>query len=139
MALVSDAGMPGISDPGYELISAAAQRQIPIVPIPGPSVLITALVVSGLPTDNFSYHGFLPPKAGPRRRWLKSKAEETSTLVLFEAPHRIHESLSDMLEIWGDRKIAVCRELTKLHEEIFRGTLSQAIEHFTAPRGEFTW
>ena len=138
VALVSDAGMPGISDPGYELISAAEQRQIAIVPIPGPSVMITALVVSGLPTNNFSYYGFLPPKAGPRRRWLKSRTEEQTTLVLFEAPHRIKESLSDMLEIWGDRKIAVCRELTKLHEEVFRGTLRQAIEHFTSPRGEFT-
>jgi 16S rRNA (cytidine1402-2'-O)-methyltransferase len=138
VALVSDAGMPGISDPGYELISAVNQHNIPIVPVPGPSVLVTALVVSGLPTDNFIYLGFLPHKAGERRRLLKSKAPEKSTLVLFESPHRIPESLQDMLDILGDRKTAVCRELTKIHEEIFRGTLSQAIKRFTAPRGEFT-
>jgi 16S rRNA (cytidine1402-2'-O)-methyltransferase len=138
VALVSDAGMPGISDPGYELISAAAGLNIPVVPIPGPSAVITALAVSGLPTDSFLYLGFLPPKAAGRRRLLKSRAGETSTLVLFESPHRLTESLDDMLAVLGDRRSAVCRELTKVHEEIFRGTLSLAKEHFTAPRGEFT-
>ena len=138
IALVSDAGMPGISDPGYELISAASRQNIPVIPIPGPSVLITALVVSGLPTASFSFLGFLPHKAAERRRMLKSAAGMTQTLVLFEAPHRIAASLKDMLAILGDRNIAVCRELTKIHEEIFRGTISEAIEHFTAPRGEFT-
>ncbi|MDD5701125.1 MAG: 16S rRNA (cytidine(1402)-2'-O)-methyltransferase [Dehalococcoidales bacterium] len=138
VALVSDAGMPGISDPGYELILAANRRSIPIIPIPGPSVLITALVVSGLPTDSFCFLGFLPHRSAERRRLLQSRVNEKSTLLLFESPHRITESLQDMLDILGDRKTAICRELTKLHEEIFRGTLSQAITHFTAPRGEFT-
>ncbi|MBN1191266.1 MAG: 16S rRNA (cytidine(1402)-2'-O)-methyltransferase [Dehalococcoidales bacterium] len=138
VALVSDAGMPGVSDPGYELISAAAGLNIPVVVIPGPSAVLTALAVSGLPTDSFLYLGFLPHKAGLRRRLLKARAGEKSTLVLFEAPHRLGETLKDMLEILGDRRIVVCRELTKLYEEVFRGTLSQAAEHFTAPRGEFT-
>jgi 16S rRNA (cytidine1402-2'-O)-methyltransferase len=138
VALVSDAGMPGISDPGYELISAVNRHNIPIIPIPGPSALITALTVSGLPTDKFFYLGFLPHKTSERRRLLQSKSEERSTLGIFESPHRIQESLQDMLDILGDRNIAIGRELTKIHEEIFRGTISQAIKHFTNPRGEFT-
>jgi 16S rRNA (cytidine1402-2'-O)-methyltransferase len=138
VALVSDAGMPGISDPGYELISELSQHNIPIIPVPGPSVLITALVVSGLPSDRFLYLGFLPHKAGERRRLLQSKAEEPATLVLFESPHRIPRSLMDMLDVLGDRKVAIGRELTKIHEEVFRGTVSEALKHFTTPRGEFT-
>jgi 16S rRNA (cytidine1402-2'-O)-methyltransferase len=138
IALVSDAGMPGISDPGYELISAVIKHNIPVVPIPGASALISALVVSGLPTDKFVYLGFLPHKAGERRRLLKSRADEKSSLVVFESPHRLGESLQDMRAILGDRKIAVSRELTKIHEEIFRGTLNEAIDHFSVPRGEFT-
>ena len=138
VALVSDAGMPGICDPGYELISSVAKQNVKIVPIPGPSVLTTALVVSGLPTESFCFLGFLPHKAGERRALLKSRAEEKSTLVLFESPHRIAESLKDLLEIWGNRQAAVCREITKIYEEIFRGTLSEVIEHFSVPRGEFT-
>ena len=138
VALVSNAGMPGISDPGYELIVAANQRSIPVVPIPGPSVVITALVISGLPTDRFIYLGFLPHKAGSRRRFLESVADEPATMVILETPHRLLAALNDILLILGDRKVAVCRELTKIHEEVFRGTISQAIEHFTEPRGEFT-
>ena len=138
MALVSNAGMPGMSDPGYELITAANQRGIRVVPIPGSSVVITALVVSGLPTGRFAYLGFLPNKAGSRRRLLESVADDRSTMVVFEAPHRLIAALNDMLLILGDRRIAACRELTKIHEEVFRGTISQAIEHFTEPRGEFT-
>ena len=138
VALVSDAGMPGISDPGYELISSVIHHNIPIVPVPGPSALLSALVVSGLPTDTFVYLGFLPHKAGDRRRLLKLRASEKSTLVIFESPHRLIESLQDMLTILGDRQISVSRELTKIYEEIFRGILSQAVEHFTSPRGEFT-
>ncbi len=138
MALVSDAGMPGISDPGYELIVAANQRGIPVIPIPGPSVIITALVVSGLPTNNFLYLGFLPRKANGRRRLLESIAHEHATMVVLESPHRLLAALNDILLVLGDRKAAVCRELTKIHEEIFRGTISQAIEHFTEPRGEFS-
>jgi len=138
VALVSSAGMPGISDPGYELIVAANQRDIPVVPIPGPSVVITALVISGLPTDRFSYIGFLPHKASGRRRRLESIADEQSTIVALESPHRLLAALKDILLILGDRRVAVCRELTKIYEEVFRGTISQAIEHFTEPRGEFT-
>ncbi len=138
VALVSDAGTPGMSDPGYELIVAASQRGIPVVPIPGPSVIITALVVSGLPTGRFIYLGFLPRKASSRRRLLESAADEQGTMVVLEAPHRLLAALHDILLTLGDRKIAVCRELTKIYEEVFRGTISQAIEHFTEPRGEFT-
>jgi 16S rRNA (cytidine1402-2'-O)-methyltransferase len=137
VALVSDAGTPGLNDPGYDLIVAAAKRGITVTPIPGPSVVVAALVVSGLPTDRFTYLGFLPRKAGDRRRFLKSVVDESATLVILETPHRLKEALTDISDILGDRRIAVCRELTKLHEEIFRGTVSGAIAHFTAPRGEF--
>ena len=137
-ALVSEAGMPGISDPGYELIVSASQRGIPIVPIPGPSVVITALAVSGLPAGRFTYIGFLPRRAGDRRRLLQSVADEHGTIIAFESPHRLPAALNDILQVLGDRKVAVCRELTKIHEEVFRGRISQAIEHFTEPRGEFT-
>jgi 16S rRNA (cytidine1402-2'-O)-methyltransferase len=138
VALVSDAGMPGISDPGYELILAANRRGIPVVPIPGPSVVITALAVSGLPTERFVYIGFLPHRAGSRRRLLESVADEYGTIVVLESPHRLRAALDDILLVLGDRKVAVCRELTKIHEEVFRGTISQAIDHFTQPKGEFT-
>ena len=138
VALVSNAGMPGISDPGYELIVAANKRGIPVVPIPGPSVVITALVVSGLPTDKFIYLGFLPHKTSARRRILQSVVDEYATIVVLESPHRLLAALNDILIVLGDRKVAVCRELTKLYEEVFRGTISQAIEHFTEPKGEFT-
>jgi len=138
VALVANAGMPGISDPGYELIVAANQQGISVVPIPGPSVVITALVISGLPTDRFSYIGFLPHKVNGRRRLLESVADEQGTIVALESPHRLIVALNDILLILGDRRLAVCRELTKIYEEVFRGTISQAIEHFTEPRGEFT-
>ncbi len=138
VALVSEAGTPGMSDPGYELVVAAQQRGIAVVPIPGPSVIVTALAVSGLPTDRFIYIGFLPRRASARQHALKSVAEQTGTIVALEAPHRLRATLDDILLTLGDRKIAVCRELTKLHEEVFRGTVSQAIQHFTEPRGEFT-
>ena len=138
VALVSDAGMPGMSDPGYELIVAANQRGIPVVPIPGASIAITALVVSGLPTERFIYLGFLPHKSSGRRRLLESIADEYGTIVVLESPHRLVAALNDILLVLGDREIAVCRELTKLHEEVFRGTISQAMEHFLKPRGEFT-
>jgi 16S rRNA (cytidine1402-2'-O)-methyltransferase len=138
VALVSEAGMPGVSDPGYELVVAAYQRGVPVVPVPGASAVITALAVSGLPTDRFTYIGFLPHRASARRRALESVAGETGTIVALETPHRLLAALHDVLIILGDRRIAVCRELTKLHEEVFRGTISEAIEHFTGPRGEFT-
>lgn len=138
IALVSDAGMPGISDPGYDLVRAAIERQIPIIPVPGPSVLTTALAVSGLPASQFLSLGFLPRRTGQRRRLLESIAAEPRTIVAFEVPHRLQASLSDILETLGDRRISVCRELTKVHEEVFRGTVSGAIEHFAQPKGEFT-
>ena len=138
LALVSEAGMPGLSDPGYELIVAAIERGIPVVPIPGASAVITALVVSGLPTDQFLYVGFLPRRKGQRQRLLSSIVDEPRTIVAFETPHRLREALSDIEEIIGDRRIAVCRELTKIHEEIFWGRVSQAREHFDEPRGEFS-
>ncbi len=138
VALVSDAGTPGMSDPGYELVSAAIGEGVPVVPVPGPSVVITALVVSGLPTGRFSYLGFLPRRVGERRRVLESVMEETGAIVILEAPHRLGAALSAILEVLGDRRLAVCRELTKLHEEVFRGKVSEALAHFSEPRGEFT-
>ena len=138
VALVSSAGMPGMSDPGYELIVAASHKGIPVVPIPGPSVVTTALVISGLPTDKFIYLGFLPRKSSARRRLLESIANEEGTIVALESPHRLLVTLNDILLVLGDRKIAICRELTKIHEEVFRGRISQATQYFTQPRGEFT-
>ena len=138
VALVSNAGTPGISDPGYELIVAASQRGIPVVPIPGASVVITALTISGLATERFTYLGFLPRRADSRRRLLGTVVNEYGTIVVLEAPHRLLAALEDILLVLGDRKVAVCRELTKVHEEVFRGRISQAIGHFTEPRGEFT-
>ncbi len=138
IALVSEAGMPGISDPGYELIAAASQRGIPVIPVPGPSAVTTALAVSGLPTDRFVYIGFLPHKANERKRTLKSVIDETGTIIALETPHRLPAALDDILTVLGDRRIAVCRELTKLHEEIFRGTVSEATKYFIKPKGEFT-
>ena len=138
LALVSEAGMPGLSDPGYELIVAAIGRGISVVPIPGASAVITALVVSGLPTNQFLYLGFLPRRQGQRQRLLSALVDEPRTIVAFETRHRIREALSDIEEILGDRRLAVCRELTKVHEEIFRGRVSQAREHFAEPRGEFS-
>ncbi len=138
VALVSEAGTPGMSDPGYELIVATSQRGIPVVPIPGPSVVITALTISGLATERFTYLGFLPRRANGRRRLLETVVNEYGTIVVLESPHRLPATLEDMLLVLGDRRIAVSRELTKIHEEVFRGRIRQAIEHFTEPRGEFT-
>ena len=138
LALVSEAGTPGLSDPGYELIVAAIERGISILPVPGASAVITALVVSGLPTDQFLYVGFLPRRKGQRQRLLSSIVDEPRTIVALETPHRFKEALSDIEEILGDRRLSVCRELTKVHEEIFRGRVSEAREHFVEPRGEFS-
>jgi 16S rRNA (cytidine1402-2'-O)-methyltransferase len=140
VALVSDAGTPAMSDPGFELINACITAGFPVVPIPGPSAPIAALVASGLPTDQFIYLGFLPRKGPDRRVLLQSLAELPQTLVCFEAPHRIADALEDMLAILGDRRVVVARELTKLHEEFRRERISQALAYFTAhrPRGEFT-
>jgi 16S rRNA (cytidine1402-2'-O)-methyltransferase len=138
VALVSEAGTPGISDPGYDLIVAAIERGIPVIPIPGPTVIITALIVSGLPTGRFICIGFLPHKAGGRRHLLESVADEAGTIIALESPHRLLATLEDIRQVLGDRKVAVCRELTKVHEEVFQGKISEAIAHFTNPRGEFT-
>jgi len=138
VALVSEAGTPGMSDPGYELIAEASRRGIPVVPVPGPSAVVTAVTVSGLATDRFLYLGFLPRKAGSRQKLLESVADEPGTIVILEAPHRLTATLKAMLDVLGDRRIAVCRELTKVHEEVFRGSISRAIDHYKEPRGEFT-
>ena len=138
VALVSEAGTPAISDPGYELIAAAGEQGIPVIAIPGPSAIVAALAVSGLPTDRFTFIGFLPRKRGERRKLLESVAGESSSIVLLEAPHRLKAALDDIVFVLGDRRIAVCRQLTKLHEEVFRGTVSRAQQYFTQPKGEFT-
>jgi 16S rRNA (cytidine1402-2'-O)-methyltransferase len=140
VALVSEAGMPGLSDPGYELIREALARGVAVVVVPGPTAVVTALVVSGLPADQFTYVGFLPRKGGERRKLLAELAGERRTLVAYEAPHRLLESLRDAQSVLGDRPVCVARELTKLHEELFRGTLGEALAHFESqsPRGEFT-
>ncbi len=140
LAVVSDAGMPGLSDPGYELIQAAIEQGTPVVPVPGPSALINALVVSGLPTDGFVYLGFLPRRAAARRRLLAEVRDETRTLVAFEAPHRLIDTLKDIQRTLGERTLAVARELTKLHEEVRRGKPAELLAHFAEnpPRGEIT-
>ena len=125
IALVSDAGTPAISDPGYRLISGAAERGIRVVPVPGPSAVVAALSASGLATDAFLFAGFLPPKQGARRARLAELAGERATLVFYEAPHRVAETLADMIDAFGDREAVVARELTKLHEELLRGPLSE--------------
>jgi len=140
VALVSDAGTPGLNDPGYELVRAALAAGYPVSPIPGPSAPIAALVASGLPTDTFLYLGYLPRKAGDRRRLLQGIATARHTLLCLEAPHRLLAALEDLLTVLGDRQIAIARELTKLHEEIFRGSLPAAMDYFrlNPPRGEIT-
>jgi len=140
VALVSDAGMPGISDPGYALVRAAIGRGIRVVPVPGPSAPIAALAASGLPTDQFVYLGFLPRRSGDRRKLLASVRGEQRTMVTFEAPHRLIAALGDVLEVLGDRPLVVARELTKIHEEFARGTARAVLERFEAapPRGEVT-
>jgi len=140
VALVSDAGMPGLSDPGYELVRAALARGAPVTVVPGVSAAVSALVVSGLPTDQFVFGGFLPRKGGERRAALEALAGERRTLVFYEAPHRVVETLADMRAVLGERPVCAARELTKLHEETVRGTAGEVLAHFTAsePRGEFT-
>ena len=140
IALVSDAGTPTISDPGYRLLIQCIEADIPIIPIPGPSACIAAASVAGLPLHNFTFEGFLSPKSGRRKRQLTELREERRTLIFYESPHRIIVFLQDVLEIFGDRQVSVARELTKKFEEVFRGKVTGAIEKFqeTSPRGEFT-
>ncbi len=141
VALVSDAGTPGLSDPGYELICAILEEDHEIRPIPGPSAPIAALVASGLPTDAFLFLGYLPRRSGERKKVLQSVFNEHRTMLFFEVPHRLNQTLEEFDVILGeDRQLAVCRELTKVHEEILRGTVREIREHFKEiePRGEFT-
>jgi 16S rRNA (cytidine1402-2'-O)-methyltransferase len=125
VALVSDAGTPGISDPGFRLIQTAAENRIAVVPVPGPSAVIAALSVSGLPTDAFLFKGFLPHKSKKREDWLKQLEGVRETLIFYESPHRISETLNDIFEILGDREMVLTRELTKIYEEVLRGRVSE--------------
>lgn len=127
VALVSDAGTPGISDPGYNLVGQAVERGIPVIPIPGPSAVIAALSASGLPTDQFHFIGFLPQKEGKKRRLLESFREEEATLVFYESPFRLRKTLALMKEVLGDRRTVAVHELTKIHEGFFRGAISGVI------------
>lgn len=140
VALVSDAGTPAINDPGYELVRAAIDAGYQVCPIPGPSAPLAALAASGLPTNAFLYLGYLPRKISERQEIMKKVAPLGYTLIFLESPHRLLSALADLLSILGDRAIVVARELTKVHEEIWRGSITAAMEHFSSnePRGEFT-
>jgi 16S rRNA (cytidine1402-2'-O)-methyltransferase len=138
VAMVSDAGAPVISDPGFHLVKEANLRGFTCIPIPGASAVITALSVAGFPGDSFLFLGFLPRSKRIRRSLLQPIAELKHTLVIFEAPHRLSQTLEDLMITLGDREITVCRELTKLHEEIYKGLISEASIKFAQPRGEFT-
>ncbi|MDM7922863.1 MAG: 16S rRNA (cytidine(1402)-2'-O)-methyltransferase [Pyrinomonadaceae bacterium] len=139
IALVSDAGTPGINDPGYKVTLAALECGANVVPIPGPAAFVSAAIISGLPTDSLYFGGFLPSKKGDRRRRLEEVISVPGTLIFYEAPHRVGASLADCHEVLGDRQAAVAREITKLHEEVVRGPLSELKKHFSAAnsRGEF--
>ena len=141
VALVSDAGMPLVSDPGYRVVIAAIRAGIPVVPVPGPSALVAALAASGLATDSFSFGGFLPAKAGQREKALETLRDQTATAIFYETPHRIVEALADIERVLGDRPVVVARELTKMHEEFVRGTASEVREALAgraAVKGEIT-
>jgi 16S rRNA (cytidine1402-2'-O)-methyltransferase len=142
IALVTDAGMPGISDPGFRLITLAIRHHVPVVPIPGASAFLAALVASGLPTDSFRFSGFLPAKRGARRTLFESIRESPRTQVFYEAPHRLKDTLEDVAEVLGsDRHVVIAREVTKRHEEFLRGRAAQAIESLKASgnvKGEIT-
>jgi 16S rRNA (cytidine1402-2'-O)-methyltransferase len=140
VALVSDGGTPGISDPGYPLIRAAIEKRIPVIAIPGPCAAIASLSVSGLPTDAFRFRGFLPRKSTKRREVLREWIEACETLVFYESPHRIGETLQDILDILGDRQMALGRELTKIHEEVLRGRVSDLLNELAKRKlkGEMT-
>lgn len=137
VALVSDAGTPALNDPGYELVRATLEAGHRVSPVPGPASPIAALIASGLPTDSFLYAGYLPRKKTERLAALEDVAGLRHTLIFLETPHRLLDSLQDMAGIFGDRRVALARELTKLHEEIWHGTLREAQQHFRTPRGEF--
>jgi 16S rRNA (cytidine1402-2'-O)-methyltransferase len=138
IAVVTDAGTPSVSDPGYRLVRAAVEAGIRVEAVPGPSAVMAALVSSGLPTDSFVFAGFPPPRARARIAWLEALRAERRTLVFFEAPHRISATMADALATLGDRYVAIGRELTKLHEELVRGPISSVLAHLEQPRGEYT-
>ena len=138
VALVSEAGMPAISDPGYELVAAAIEAGYEVSPLPGASAVTAAVAASGLEAREFTFTGFLPLRSKGRKELFERLGKEPGAIVFFESPHRVRAALADLAAVLGDRRIAVCRELTKLYEEIFRGTAAEALEHFDAPRGEFT-
>jgi len=139
VAVVTDAGTPGISDPGYSIVQRAVAENLPVTMIPGPTALIMALVLSGLPAHAFTFRGFPPRKSGKRQRFLAVDAESPHTLIFYESPYRLKPFLEDALEVYGDRETAVCNELTKLYETVHRGRLSELIAHFAEeePRGEY--
>lgn len=139
IALISDAGMPSISDPGEELVAEAVSNGITVTAVPGPSASLTALILSGLPAGRFAFEGFLPQKHSDRIKFLETIKYEERTIIFYEGPHRVKNMLEDVLKVLGERRISVLRELTKLHEEAIRGSISEAIAHFEAnePRGEF--
>jgi 16S rRNA (cytidine1402-2'-O)-methyltransferase len=136
LLVLSDAGMPTVSDPGYHLVTAAIEQGVEVTVIPGPSAVLTALAVSGLPTDRFTFEGFLPRKAGEKASALASLADERRTMVFFESPNRLAESLKAIAHAFGARRVAVCRELTKLHEEVRRGIAEELVEWAEGARGE---
>lgn len=138
VAFVSEAGMPAISDPGYELAAAAAGAGYKVSPLPGPSAVAAAVAASGLAAREYTFAGFLPRRSKARRELLARLGNEPGAIVFFESPHRLRAALADLAAALGERRIAVCRELTKLYEEIFRGTAADALEYFGEPRGEFT-
>lgn len=140
VALVSDAGTPVISDPGHHLVTLCLRHHIPVIPIPGPSAVIAALAVSGLPTEEFLFVGFLPSRAGARRKALEALKSEPRTIVLYEAPHRLVDTLADAAAVMGSRPAVVAREITKIHEEFLRGSLTELCDaaRNRAPRGEIT-
>ena len=137
VAIITDAGTPGVSDPAYKLVRAAIEEGLKVEAIPGSSALLAALVSSGLPTDRFLFEGFIPSKKGRKKR-LESIQDDQATIVFFESPHRVVKTLKDIYEVLGDRPAVLARELTKLHEEIIRGTVSELLTYFTqkSPRGE---
>ncbi|MBI2933232.1 MAG: 16S rRNA (cytidine(1402)-2'-O)-methyltransferase [Planctomycetes bacterium] len=139
VALVSESGTPGVSDPGAELVAAAHEAGLPVRAVPGPSAAVAAASVSGLPTDEFVFTGFLPRKPGKRRKALAALAGERRVIIVYESPHRVAQALEDMLSTLGDRPLAVARELTKVHEEVTRTTVARALDRFRveSPRGEF--
>jgi 16S rRNA (cytidine1402-2'-O)-methyltransferase len=138
IALLSDAGTPVVSDPGLVLVRHALDAQVPVVPLPGPSSVIAALVASGAPPSSFTFAGFPPRKANDRKKWCINLAQEARTLVFFESPHRLLATLRVGLECWGDRRVSLCRELTKMHEELVTGPISEHLSAAVSPRGEYT-